>query len=228
MHLRALGLTAALLAFAATSAPAATIYSATFTGGVTTGLTGSTTVATAPSGQQFVELAPNGGTATLTLNTAGLSDVMLSFNLYTIRSVDGSNADYGPDFFEVQVNDVTVLKETFANFYAWTQSYGGPGSPAGTGSSATGALGYPEFFGYDHTYDLSFAVGAPGTTTKIEFISLATQAVNDESFGIDNILVTGTSTDGGIPEPATWALMVLGFGAAGSILRRRRLDHLRP
>lgn len=27
---------------------------------------------------------------------------------------------------------------------------------------------------------------------------------------------------GAVPEPATWAMMILGFGAAGSILRRRR------
>jgi hypothetical protein len=28
---------------------------------------------------------------------------------------------------------------------------------------------------------------------------------------------------GGVPEPASWALMILGFGAAGATLRRRRL-----
>jgi hypothetical protein len=27
----------------------------------------------------------------------------------------------------------------------------------------------------------------------------------------------------GVPEPATWALMVLGFGFAGYVLRRRRI-----
>jgi hypothetical protein len=26
-----------------------------------------------------------------------------------------------------------------------------------------------------------------------------------------------------VPEPATWAMMILGFGAAGSILRRRKV-----
>jgi hypothetical protein len=26
---------------------------------------------------------------------------------------------------------------------------------------------------------------------------------------------------GGVPEPATWAMMIVGFGAAGSVLRRR-------
>jgi hypothetical protein len=29
-------------------------------------------------------------------------------------------------------------------------------------------------------------------------------------------------TDTGVPEPATWALMILGFGGAGATLRRRR------
>jgi hypothetical protein len=32
----------------------------------------------------------------------------------------------------------------------------------------------------------------------------------------------GLSTGGGIPEPGTWALMILGFGGAGATLRRRR------
>ena len=32
-----------------------------------------------------------------------------------------------------------------------------------------------------------------------------------------------TQTTGAVPEPATWALMIMGFGAAGAMLRRRRL-----
>lgn len=32
----------------------------------------------------------------------------------------------------------------------------------------------------------------------------------------------GTVVGGGVPEPATWALMILGFGTAGAVLRRRR------
>jgi hypothetical protein len=33
----------------------------------------------------------------------------------------------------------------------------------------------------------------------------------------------GDPVDGGIPEPATWALMIMGLGAAGAALRRKRL-----
>ena len=41
----------------------------------------------------------------------------------------------------------------------------------------------------------------------------------------DNFHVTGTVADAtvaGVPEPASWALMIGGFGLAGATLRRRR------
>jgi len=38
-------------------------------------------------------------------------------------------------------------------------------------------------------------------------------------FGIDNI---NFASDGAVPEPATWAMMLLGFGAVGFAMRRER------
>lgn len=32
----------------------------------------------------------------------------------------------------------------------------------------------------------------------------------------------GSLPPGGVPEPATWAMMIMGFGAVGSVVRRRR------
>lgn len=40
---------------------------------------------------------------------------------------------------------------------------------------------------------------------------------------LDNVIVNGERAPvAAVPEPAAWALMILGFGAAGSALRRRR------
>lgn len=39
----------------------------------------------------------------------------------------------------------------------------------------------------------------------------------DDGYFGGNILV-----EGGIPEPSTWAMMIIGFGAAGSMIRRRK------
>jgi hypothetical protein len=36
------------------------------------------------------------------------------------------------------------------------------------------------------------------------------------SFEIDNLAV------GGVPEPATWAMMITGFAGMGAMIRRRR------
>jgi len=41
------------------------------------------------------------------------------------------------------------------------------------------------------------------------------------NFTADRVTIT-TFDSGGVPEPAAWALMLLGFGGLGSVLRRRR------
>lgn len=41
-------------------------------------------------------------------------------------------------------------------------------------------------------------------------------------FVIDRAYIVAGDVTGGVPEPATWALMILGFGSAGAMLRRRR------
>jgi hypothetical protein len=38
---------------------------------------------------------------------------------------------------------------------------------------------------------------------------------------IDNLAISRIPT-GGVPEPASWALVILGFGLAGATMRRRR------
>ena len=52
------------------------------------------------------------------------------------------------------------------------------------------------------------------SVNKVEFFSAG------NSFEFDAI--AGALRGGAVPEPATWAMMILGFGAVGAILRRRR------
>ena len=50
------------------------------------------------------------------------------------------------------------------------------------------------------------------------FTSITLQSTRN-SFEIDNLAIGNTA----VPEPATWALMIMGFGGAGAMLRRRRM-----
>lgn len=45
----------------------------------------------------------------------------------------------------------------------------------------------------------------------------------DFFYQITSGTVTSARLQAGVPEPQTWGLMILGFGAAGAVLRRRRL-----
>jgi hypothetical protein len=54
------------------------------------------------------------------------------------------------------------------------------------------------------------------TGTEGEHFTSVTFASSQNSFEVDNLAV------GGVPEPASWALMILGFGGAGAALRGQR------
>ncbi|MBS0478758.1 MAG: PEPxxWA-CTERM sorting domain-containing protein [Proteobacteria bacterium] len=44
--------------------------------------------------------------------------------------------------------------------------------------------------------------------------------------GLDNVVLTA-STPGAVPEPAAWAMMLIGFGMLGSVLRRHPVQRVR-
>ncbi|WEK44717.1 MAG: choice-of-anchor C family protein [Candidatus Sphingomonas colombiensis] len=55
---------------------------------------------------------------------------------------------------------------------------------------------------------------ATGTSTTLSF---ASQDAGPYGAALDNVALTFA----GVPEPATWGLMILGFGAVGGAMRRR-------
>jgi hypothetical protein len=47
-------------------------------------------------------------------------------------------------------------------------------------------------------------------------------SANYQGLGGDAVALYDTALPGGVPEPATWGLMLVGFGGLGAVLRRRR------
>lgn len=64
-----------------------------------------------------------------------------------------------------------------------------------------------------------------GQATRVRFNFYADYAAQGPGVQFDNLRVYGEAagSSGAVPEPATWAMMLLGFGAMGAAIRRRRL-----
>jgi hypothetical protein len=117
---------------------------------------------------------------------------------------------YGQDFLSYQNENVGILSEIdSAGTYAIGFSYGdyvfaGPSTVTlNTGDSfAISPTTTPQFIGFTST--------APITSVMI-----------DSPGGYDFDLLT-VSTIAAVPEPAMWALMLVGFGGVGGAIRARR------
>ena len=65
------------------------------------------------------------------------------------------------------------------------------------------------------------SIGAAGASTKW-LVGAAFIPTNDRDDGFKLATVKVTELVGAVPEPATWAMMLLGFGAVGGAMRIRR------
>ena len=89
-----------------------------------------------------------------------------------------------------------------------------------TGQAFAPAFSAPNDFGHQVYTDYAFSFTALGSATAISFS--ADSPFTGYGPVIDGVSVSLVSLPGGVPEPASWALMIGGFGLAGAALRRRR------
>jgi hypothetical protein len=225
--MRAILIASASLTLAASAAQAAGVYSNDFQTSSLTDISTTGVVVTGPDqASNYLQLV-NGQIATLSL-AGGFSSYSVSFDIYAINTLDGDGQAGGnspalPDNFIVATNaGVTLEGFSFANFGGDVQSFPDPNSPAQTGATALGQLGFSA--GSEATYHFTETFGPSSGPTKLIFTGNTNQDAGDEAFGLDNLVVTGVPnvTVGGVPEPASWALMLCGFGALGAALRRSR------
>lgn len=57
-----------------------------------------------------------------------------------------------------------------------------------------------------------------GFISDVAFTTVTFAAVRNDGFSIDNVSFGG----GAVPEPASWAMLIAGFGLVGAMARRRR------
>ena len=123
-----------------------------------------------------------------------------------VSIVDGVSYTFGFDVYLPQngannVNDASFSATVFGITFAAFDAGSTPAtqwlhfSSAGT-ANATG----------DFTFE--FAYNSFGIPAK--------------DFVVDRVYFAPTSDVGGVPEPATWAMMLMGFGGLGAVIRRRR------
>jgi hypothetical protein len=157
-----------------------------------------TTVDATPNGnRKFLGQFGNGGPQLQLSNLPAHNRVHLEFDLYLIRTWDGSDPSYGPDNFRVSVvNGPILLDNTFAcSASSATQSYpygSADPSPPLTGAVERGTLGYQygEYTSLDAVYHFSWYFNHEDSSLSIDFTGSGLQELTDESWGLDNVKVT--------------------------------------
>ncbi|PZQ63788.1 MAG: hypothetical protein DI570_07730 [Phenylobacterium zucineum] len=126
----------------------------------------------------------------------------------------GANTTTGGKGF-VQLNGSGLVTFTFAQpiqaFGAYFTGAQFPGMQLTFNDGSVRTVDVPGLEGADFV----------GFTDFGKSISKITFDAGRDSVGIDDITFA-LATPGGVPEPATWALMLGGFGLAGATLRVRR------
>lgn len=129
------------------------------------------------------------------------------------------NSGQNIDFYTFSIGWSKVLTGTLYSFYTTIDqnvnfpqngSYIAAGSPP-----ALGATVAP----FTVTQGQNPDIGSVGPVT----LAAGTYTVRIRSFSGPNGQYSGTLSLGAVPEPATWAFMILGFGLVGGSLRHRKV-----
>jgi hypothetical protein len=149
-----------------------------------------------------------------------------------ILTQDGDKALDLTGFFDTQGSYASVTQSIATlvggryriSFIGGTYAFNG-NSPTAAGLRASGGATNGDFYltptglssGTWQSYQLDFIASA--TTTAIGFIGINDLASDPAYIGLDRVSVDLLQAPSGVPEPASWALMLGGFGLVGAALR---------
>jgi len=178
---------------------------------------------TTPAPDSTVLGAPDN--VTVGLGTGGI----VTFDLGSFRLIDGAGQDF--NVFETAVGngnefvflDVLVSNDnvTFFNIdasngdlIAFTNVMVGGNNNANVRSFDIGAAVLAGFNDIRFISLVGTAGGAPGAFNGFDLDAIGIRS--------SALVPAGGGMSGAVPEPATWAMMLIGFGAVGASVRRKR------
>lgn len=127
--------------------------------------------------------------------------------------LDFISFDWGFTALSASLDDVTALI-TLTNYAGGSFSY----DPLFVGNDNEGAGGAVQNSARLNWYPIGFDPDVDGSYG----VELAVSGLEGGPKSLSIRVDVGQGYQAAIPEPSAWALMILGFGAAGAALRRRR------
>ncbi len=169
---------------------------------------------TTPSGRAFLGQFGNETACLVFSNLPFHTSIKVVFDLYIIRTWNGNRINetqpqpgttasvllepgadvIGPDQWKFAVDGAEFVYTTFSNWPGHDQAY--PGSyptdsyPATNGAFEVNTLGY-QFVGLpmDTVYRFTYNLPHTADTLRLDFTGLGLQAIDNESWGLDNVYV---------------------------------------
>lgn len=129
----------------------------------------------------------------------------------TVTLLAGTSYTFGFDIFKPANGDSNPNGATFTAMLN--------GSPFASFTASSLAVTTWQTFSGSNTF--------LATTTGPFTFNFTSNGFPAKDFVVDRVYLTATDTISAVPEPASWAMMLGGFGIMGAALRRRRKAELR-
>jgi hypothetical protein len=219
--------------------------------GVNAAITGSGAVnqanlTTTPQIANYLRNRATNDTMLFTFTNLGAhTSIDIDFTLLFIDSWDGVADAAAPDYLDVTIDGKVVATYSVNNVNNNYASIGGGTQTVFSNFTGSSKDDRAVDFSSDALY--TFAHSASTLTLGFRGYGAGYGGGSDESYGVDNLVVRmdnvptstgGTGNTGGsgntggtggtdngvgaVPEPATWMMMLTGFGLIGAACRRRR------